>query len=111
MKLLEATNFFLTIRTRTAKKSTIKNYRSVITRFEKHFGKEYIRKKEIHRNSRIFPITYSAARIMVMKAGKLVNINLRPHDLRRHTATFASRSGTPLEIVSKIILRHSNLVS
>ncbi len=71
--------------------------------------KEYIREKEIHRNSRIFPITYSAARIMVMKAGKLVNINLRPHDLRRHAATFASRSGTPLEIVSKIILRHSNL--
>jgi integrase/recombinase XerD len=33
---------------------------------------------------------------------------MRPHDLRRHAATFASRSGVPLEIVS-IILRHSNL--
>ena len=30
-------------------------------------------------------------------------------DLRRHAATYASRSGVPLEIVSKIILRHSNL--
>jgi len=45
----------------------------------------------------------------VIKAGKLVGIKLRPHDLRRHAATFASRAGTPLEIVSKIVLRHSNL--
>jgi integrase len=39
----------------------------------------------------------------------LVGIHLRPHDLRRHAATYASRSGTPLEIVSKLLLRHSNL--
>ena len=45
----------------------------------------------------------------VIKVGKLVGIKLRPHDLRRHAATFASRAGTPLEIVSKIVLRHSNL--
>jgi integrase/recombinase XerD len=29
--------------------------------------------------------------------------------LRRHAATYASRAGVPLEIVSKIILRHANL--
>jgi integrase/recombinase XerD len=46
---------------------------------------------------------------MVIKAGQTVGIHLRPHDLRRHSATFASRSGVPIEIVSKIILRHSNL--
>jgi len=57
----------------------------------------------------IFPITYSAARMAVIKAGKLVGIKLRRHDLRRHAATFASRAGTPLEIVTKIVLRHSNL--
>ena len=34
---------------------------------------------------------------------------VRPHDLRRHAATYASRSGMPIEIVSKVILRHSNL--
>jgi integrase len=45
----------------------------------------------------------------VEKAGRLVGINLKPHDLRRHAATYASRSGTPLEIVSKVILRHANL--
>ncbi len=71
--------------------------------------KEYIQEKEIKPDERIFPITYSAARMVVIKAGELVGINLRPHDLRRHAATFASRAGTPLEIVSKIILRHSNL--
>lgn len=32
---------------------------------------------------------------MVKKAGQLVGIELRPHDLRRHAATYASRSGTP----------------
>jgi integrase len=57
----------------------------------------------------MFPITYSAARVMVNKAGKMVDIHLKPHDLRRHAATFASRAGTPLEIVSKVILRHANL--
>lgn len=60
-------------------------------------------------NDRIFPICYEAARAVVRKAGNVIGIYLRPHDLRRHAATFASRSGVPIEIVSKIILRHSNL--
>ena len=38
-------------------------------------------------------------------------VNLRPHDLRRHAATHASRSGTPIEIVSKVILRHAHLAT
>jgi integrase len=46
---------------------------------------------------------------MVIKSGKLVGIKLRSHDLRRLSATFASRSGVPIEIVSKVILRHANL--
>jgi hypothetical protein len=37
----------------------------------------------------------------------LVGIYLRPHDLRRHAATDASRVGVPIEIISKIILRHA----
>ena len=40
---------------------------------------------------------------------RLVDIKLRPHDLRRHAATYASRSGVPIEVVSKVILRHANL--
>jgi len=31
------------------------------------------------------------------------------HDLRRHAATYASRSGTFIEIASKVILRHADL--
>jgi len=69
----------------------------------------YIREKGIKPEARIFPLTYAAARLIVKKAGNLVNIHIRPHDLRRHAATYASRSGTPLEIVSKVLLRHSNL--
>ena len=42
-------------------------------------------------------------------AGKLVGVILRPHDLRRHAATYASRSGVPIEIISKVILRHADL--
>ena len=70
---------------------------------------KYISDNEIGTDDRIFPITYAAARIVVKKAGDLVGIHLKPHDLRRHAATYASRSGTPLEIISKVLLRHSNL--
>jgi integrase/recombinase XerD len=71
--------------------------------------KKYVRNNGIKPDTRIFPITYAAARLIVKKAGNLVGIHLKPHDLRRHAATYASRSGTPLEIVSKVLLRHSNL--
>lgn len=40
---------------------------------------------------------------------KLVGVKLRPHNLRRYSATYASRSGVPIEIISKVILRHANL--
>jgi len=71
--------------------------------------KDYVRQKGIQPNERIFPICYETAREMVAKAGGVVGIHLRPHDLRRHAATYASRSGVPIEIVSKVILRHSSL--
>ena len=70
---------------------------------------EYIRTQKIGLNERIFPICYEAARAVVRKAGDMVGIHLRPHDLRRHAATFASRSGVPIEIVSRVILHHANL--
>ena len=71
--------------------------------------KAYITERGVGTDQRIFPITYQAARTVVKKAGNVVGIHLRAHDLRRHAATYASRSGTPLEIVSKVILRHANL--
>ena len=73
--------------------------------------KEYISFKNLSPNERIFPFGYSRARDIVIEAGRLVNIQLKSHDLRRHAATYASRSGTPIEIVSKVILRHANLAT
>lgn len=71
--------------------------------------KDYVQETGVHPDQRIFPICYEAARAMVKKAGDMVGIKLRPHDLRPHAATHASRSGVPVEIVSKVILRHANL--
>ena len=73
-------------------------------RLRNHFSDQRIGPDE-----RIFPLSYNGARLVVQKAGKRHALNLSPHDLRRHAATFASRSGVPLEVVSKVILRHRNL--
>jgi len=73
--------------------------------------KGYIQDNQINPDNRIFPIKYGAARNIVERAGKRVGVKVRPHDLRRHAATYASRSGTPIEIVSKVILRHANLAT
>jgi len=67
--------------------------------------REYSVKRCKTSDDRIFPISYETARMMVAKAGKMVGVPLRPHDLRRYAATYASRSGVPIEIVSKVILR------
>ena len=71
--------------------------------------KEYIQIKGLKPEDRVFSIKYTAASEAVKRAGRLVGVEVRPHDLRRHAATFASRSGVPLEIVSKVILWHANL--
>ena len=72
---------------------------------------DYILDKKIGTEDKIFPIGYGAARMMVKRAGDMVDVKIRPHDLRRFAATYASRRGTPIEIVSKVILRHSNLAT
>jgi len=71
--------------------------------------RSYIQTSGVGPEDRIFPIKYTAARNAVKNAGRLIGVDLRSHDLRRHAATYASRAGAPLEIVSKVILRHSNL--
>ena len=70
---------------------------------------DYVKDRELSPVERIFQMSYVTAWAMVKKAGEMVGVKLRPHDLRRHAATYASRSGTPIEIVSKVILRHSDL--
>jgi integrase len=71
--------------------------------------KEYIRFTRTDPDERVFPLGHSGATKAVKGAGMQVGIDLKPHDLRRHAATYASRSGAPIEIVSKVILRHANL--
>ncbi len=71
--------------------------------------REYIRFKNIAPEIRIFHIDYTGARQIVKKTGRLIGIEISPHDLRRDAATYASRAGVPIEIVRKVILRHTNL--
>jgi len=70
---------------------------------------EYVRNCENSPESRIFTICYSSALSMVRKLGDKVGIKIRPHDLRRYSATHASRNGIPLEVVSKVLLRHQDI--
>ncbi len=70
---------------------------------------DYIQQENLSPEDRIFPICYSTARALIKSLGGRLNVVLTPHDLRRYSATYASRNGVPLEIVSKVILRHQDL--
>ncbi len=70
---------------------------------------EYVKEKAINGEDRIFPICYSTARSIIKRLGTKLNVRVAPHDLRRYSATYASRNGVPLEVVSKVILRHQDL--
>jgi integrase/recombinase XerD len=70
---------------------------------------EYVNLGKLIPDDRIFPICYSTARSMVKNYGAKLHVKIAPHDLRRHSATYASRNGVPLEIISKVILRHQDL--
>jgi len=70
---------------------------------------EYIKQENLFPEDRVFPICYSTARTLIKRLGERMNVVLTPHDLRRYSATYASRNGVPLEIVSKVILRHQDL--
>lgn len=72
---------------------------------------DYVRENSITSHDKIFPISYSTAFRMVRQHGQAVGVNLRPHDLRRHAATQASRQGMALELVSKILLRHADIAT
>ena len=69
----------------------------------------YVETQNLNPDQRIFPICYSTARSLVKRLGDKMEVKIRPHDLRRHSATYASRNGIPLEVISKIILRHQDL--
>jgi integrase/recombinase XerD len=71
--------------------------------------KAYMEATGMSSEDRLFPICYSTARSLVKELGDNTNAKIRPHDLRRHSATYASRNGVPLEVISKVILRHQDL--
>jgi integrase len=70
---------------------------------------DYIQQKSISPEDRVFPICYSTARGLIKKLAARLSVVLTPHDLRRYSATHASRNGVPLEIISKVLLRHQDL--
>ena len=71
--------------------------------------RSYIQERGLKEDERVFNLSYTAAKSMINKMGKRVGVRFNPHDLRRHSATFASRNGVPIEIISKVLLRHQNL--
>lgn len=72
---------------------------------------EHAAEKNIKNNDLIFNFSYSTGYRKVRALGDKFGIKIEPHDLRRFAATQASRAGMPLEMVSKIILRHADLAT
>ena len=70
---------------------------------------DYMNQEKFSPDQRLFPVCYSTIRLLIKGFANKSNLKIAPHDLRRHSATYASRNGVPLEIVSKIILRHQDL--
>ncbi|HSB31351.1 MAG TPA: site-specific integrase [Candidatus Sulfobium mesophilum] len=70
---------------------------------------EYITEEKLGPDDRLFPVCYTTARSLIKRLGEKFNMKVSPHDLRRHSATYASRNGVPLEIISKVLLRHHDL--
>jgi integrase len=70
---------------------------------------EYIFSNHIGPDERIFPVCYSTVRALIRRLAGKFHVKISPHDFRRYSATYASRNGVPLEIVSKVLLRHHDL--
>jgi len=116
-----------------SKKNTVQSYQSVIERFCQDFGDVEIEQVTpddvlsfLNRftsgnkpyTKRVRYSHLSVKRQLFLESFfNFFRNNIEPdmvnlcntHDLRRHSATYASRSGVPIEIVSKLILRHANL--
>ncbi len=70
---------------------------------------EYITTSNIGPGDLLFPVCYSTVRGFIKRFGDKFHVKMSPHDFRRHSATYASRNGVPLEIISKVLLRHHDL--
>jgi integrase len=70
---------------------------------------DYVSSNGMNPDDRLFPVSYSTVRSLIKKLGAKFNVKISHHDFRRHAATYASRNGVPLEIISKVLLRHHDL--
>ena len=70
---------------------------------------EYITANNIGPDDRLFPVCYSTVRSLIKRLGEKYHVKISPHYFRRHSATYASQNGIPLEIISKVLLRHHDL--
>jgi integrase len=77
---------------------------SVANRLQRH-----IARRGVPEDAPVFKLRYSGARKIVKRLGGKIGVDLKPHELRKHSATYASRNSAPLEIISKVILRHRDL--
>jgi len=55
--------------------------------------RDYIQQEDLTPGDRLFPICYSTARTLIKNLGERLNVILTLHDLRRYSATYASRNG------------------
>ena len=60
---------------------------AVISRKVTERPKEFIEIQKLKPGDRLFPISYTVARLKVKAAGRLIGIDLRPDDLWRNRAT------------------------
>lgn len=72
---------------------------------------DYATEAGVSNNDHVFNFSYSTGWRLISKLGKKYGIKIEPHDLRRFAATSASRAGMPLEMVSKVVLRHADLAT
>jgi len=70
---------------------------------------EYVGANNFGSGERLFPVCYSTVRSLIRRLGDKFHVKVSPHNLRRHSATYASRNGVTLEIISKVLLRHHDL--
>ena len=53
---------------------------------------DYITDKKLLNEDRVFRVSYTTVRNLVRKLGDRLNVKIAPHDLRRHSATYARRN-------------------
>ncbi len=70
---------------------------------------EYVASQKLSPRDSVFPLCYSTVWNLVTRLGTKLNVRISPHNLRRHSATYASKNGVPLAIISKVLLRHQDL--